>query len=322
MTVQQMIEDVWVVLGEPDDWTPYDSAGVFDITTTGAQTLLGWLNRGYRFVAEWVYSNGTLSNHPLLQKKFNFQIVKLTATVAASGNTSTAVVLDTFTPSITGLPADVLDGALLKVTAGTGIGQSWLIGTHAVAAPWTFNIIGTATTVLDDTSVVEIVRRRFRLVDPNGTDGDKAFQIQRDPINDVYSIKQLADMSNNRQIWPGQMVDRPSEVLVTQGMPGQFWFDDGGVEFDYAPDSTTWFMAKYTALPVELTSASQQPVLSAVFHDAITLWMVWHGRVIQGNFNLAYATRKDMESQLDRVVLQGAFENSNYSVGFYPGGNE
>ena len=322
MTVQQMLEDAWVVLGEPDDWTPYDAAGVFDITTDGAQTLLGWLNSGYRFVAKWVYSDGSLSAHPLLQKKFNFQIVKVTATVAPSGNTSSVVVLDTFTPTITSLPANVMEGWKLKVTSGTGSGQSWLIGSHAIIAPWAIDIVGTAAPVLDSTSVVELVRRRFRMIDPNGTDGDLAIQIQRDPINDVYAIKQLVDMSADRQIWPGQMLNRPSETRVYEGNPGQFWYDDGGIEFDYAPSSGKWFMAKYDALPEALTSGSDQPKLAAIYHDAITLWMVWHGRVIQGNFNLAYATRKDMESQLDRITGQSAYRNANYSVGLYPGGNE
>lgn len=306
MTVQDILTEVYENIGEPSDLLPFTTAGdptTFDITLSGAQRLLGWLNRAQQVISNWKFRDGRLLRFRNLFSSLYFQSYVYTGTLTA-GTSSTV----TF-PSGASLYDDVYNGWIVEITAGTGVGQVRLIIdydgdslTATVHEDW--------TTIPDSTSVVSVYKgfEKFLL----STDVEATFNIPVSATSEMCSILKVHDLKNKVDLVPRERVNFFTTSVTEKDTPTTYWEYGNTLYFNSPIDEVRSYEIKYVKYPTNLTLASDIPEIPIPFHEALSMWCTWNGHKRNRDAQLAYSVKRDlidfMETMRESREFQMEFE--------------
>jgi hypothetical protein len=289
VNVQDAIVDTYEMLGEPSDLNPY-SSGTFDVSSDGAQKILGWLNRAYRVIATWRYGNGTYARFPAFHKELFFQSQVVSGTAAGGGNTTITLA--------TGAGDDRYNGWLVKITSGTGSGQVRMIVDYdgsgfqaTVHKAWDTNP--------DATSEYELYSRTMKFLDSSETNVGE--HIALDPKDEIYTVLKVTDLTNLRNIPQGGRTYNYEQYLLSSGRPESYIWQSNSIIWNVASDEERWYRLEYLRTPADLSAADDEFEIPEPFANAIWMWAVWFGLKRNQEPDQAYAMRRDLEGLMDRA---------------------
>jgi len=303
MTVQEMVLQVYELLGEPSDLDPYDSSGSFDVSSDGASKILGWLNRGYRRILFWKFPSGRLIRFRSLKAIKYFKSATVSGTAANGGNSSITLA------STEDNTADQYVGWVVEITDGTGSGQKRLIVEYSTSRVATVDVDW--DTNPDSSSEYKLYKRFWKYLDPGTSFSDE--HIDLNPVSDIVAAQRVVDLKYNTELVPAGRTDHYETYSTVSGDPS-VWFEEGDrLWFDTNVDEERWFQLDYTRMPSNLTGASDTPEIPEIFHEGIVLWTVWWGNHRLQDPSRAYAFKKDLESFMSttKEQLELSYEESD-----------
>lgn len=252
MTVNEMILEVWQLIGEPTDLDPTDGTADplpanIDTATNGYTRILTALNQAQISVAMWRQPSG---------RQFRWRggigssILTVTPTTTTVENTAVAVGDFTVDTALTGSDDD-WNGYLIKV--GTEIRR-----------------------VVDSTAAgVLTVGKAFDVAHAVGTTVTYIAQPASLPT-DLLEIRTIYDFENDCHIGWNERVSSPI-FEYAEGEPSMFWRNSRNLYWDAGYfDATRRYGLEYYRLPVAM-SDSQACELPEQFHWAIVLWAAGWG---------------------------------------------
>lgn len=239
MTVQELVEQVYLQTGELTNYNPFADTGDFDITSSGARRILNLLNAGQRATVTW--KNGRKLFHWTGER---IQ-VPLTRTVAQyeaqTGTTSDTIYTPTTFPATGEVGAFVVFGGevrqIIEHTGGYIILDDELPGMEAEA---------------------EFTLTRGYLTIPA-----EQWWLSIDQAA-VLPERAILVRAGNEELFIGP---RPQ-----YGAPSVFKRSGARIYLDAINEDLTRFMFAVTAGPAVLSEADQEPELDEQFHYALMLW--------------------------------------------------
>ena len=305
--VSEMISDVYEQLGKPSDLDPYEADGVtVDIASSGAVTILRWLNRGYRRILTWRFPNGRIIKFKTTEKKLYFKTTVLTGTVAA-GDAQT-VTLDAGAAAV----ADRYVGWVVEVN-----GEKRKIMAYTAGRVATVNKAWSTAPAAADTWTMYKNFEKF--VAAGSADADE--HIVLNPVNDVMSVLRITDMDNGSLLQRADRITNLETSLITSGVPSVFQDREDGIFFDTAVNEERYYELRYHGFPAEMTTLTESPKVPPQFHEAILLWAVWWGLRRYQEFTGAYSTKRDLEDVMATALQQFDLSNDREEVNLYIGGS-
>lgn len=317
MTVEEMMVDVFEVLGEPSYLNIYSAAGAVDATLTGSQRILQWLNRGYRRVLSWKWPSGAQVRFPAMEGKTHFRTVVKSgsvqdASVASSGE---AAYVD-----LSGLgPTDGLyEGWIVEIDSGTGSGQKRRVvqyvgatGRCYVNKDWDTEPEGPTSTT---SSTYKLYKDFVRLC--SSTDSEAADNVVLDPNTTALAILKIVDTNDGEVIEPAERTETFSENTIQTGVPTEYYRRENDIVFDVAVEDERWYSLEYVKMPAALAALTDVPKIPEIFHDAITLYAHWLGLRNAQEWSGAYATKKDLEDLMlsAKTQIEQSFERETAYV--------
>lgn len=291
MTAQEMIQEVFENLAEPTDLeintTPGDPT-TFNIALPGSQQILRYLNNAMTRVANYQFPNGAILRFDVLQRRLFFQHpAPYTATaVSATAN-------DITIPGFAANLDDDFNGWILRITSGTGAGQTrTVVDSVAIAALERCTVDSAWDTTPDNTSVVELSKSFVELLPP-GTPGTIAtYNIALDDALTVDSIVKIIDRTDNTVLgraWYSDIM----ENATTLGTPGEWYRAGNRIQFDTCFESARSYEIWYYAQPEYMAAATDVPILPAPYHEAITLYATHKLRSRAGDFDGQYVDKRN-----------------------------
>lgn len=304
MTTQEIMEQVWREAGEPTDLNPYATPGdetTFDITLPGSVKLLRYVNQALVRIANWQFPTGRSMRFKNLVERAYFK------SNAPLNDTVLSATADTFT--ITGLSANAADqfrGWVVEITAGTGAGQRALIITNtvevggecrcSVAVPW--------TTEPDATSEVSLYKNFWRFVG-NSTQPIDDYNIKVDSRTEMLDVMRVRDVVLLQDLTPTERTDIFTAGILQPGLPTLYRVMGGAIYFDVPVAEPRTFEVVYLRQPRTLTLAQDIPELPLQFHEAMIMWATHNIQRLNNDYDGAYATKRELETLLSTVRLQG-----------------
>lgn len=291
MTVQDAIIEVYEALGEPSNLDPYTS-GTFDLAKSESQKILKWLNRGQHVVLNYKFPNGRRVSFRQNEGKVLFKSRVIELSVLAA--TSTTIQLDNSGDTLHAAAdsaTDMLNNWLIKVTDGTGEGQTRYIVDYDDST-WTATVSNAWDTTPTTASTVE-VSKASQFFRASG-DYDVDFNVPVDP-RDIYTVLKITDI-NSRV--PLSIVDRGENFprsMVSRGRPGAYYIFNDRIEFDKAPDEERWYLIEYRKVANEVSAATDEFFVPPPWDEAIVLWAMQRGYRLAQESDDAYATKRDFE---------------------------
>lgn len=280
MTLSEMETEVYEALGEQSDLDPALSAG--------AAMLDRWINEAYQKVCFWRFADGTQVNFPATKGEKFFQSYILTGT-ATSGAAST-VTLDSSSAAV----ADRYVGWVIKITAGTGSGQSRIIMAYTAARVAT---VHEAWDTNPDTTSTYSLHKRFMKVVPAAA-VDAAENIVIDPASEFVTALKVTDVAGLSDLDPGEKSEAYSGSMGSVANPTIFYTYGNTIFFDTAFETSQWYRLEYEKLPTPLTAAADEPQIPEVFHRAIVLHATWIGLKRSQDTEDAYSTKRDLQEYM------------------------
>lgn len=305
MNVQEIMEQVYREAGEPTDLSPYSTFGdesTFDVTTAGGIKLLRYVNQALVRIANWVFPDGGHLRLRGMMCKAYFQSKAPVADQATAGAASTI--------TLPGLATNVVDqyrGWVIRITAGTGVGQTRLILSNTVEMAG--NIVATVhspwDTVPDATSVVELYKNFFQFVG-TGAAPYQAFHIPIDAVTGVQDVLKVRDLESLSDLEPTARIEVFTAGMLQPGTPTQYRVMGNQIVMDVpVADARTYEMI-YLKQPAALTNAAQVPDLPLQYHEAVSLWAVHNVQRMNSDFDGAYATKRELIDLMSTLRTQGA----------------
>lgn len=305
------MDAVYTALGNRTDLCPYTNpqdTSTFDISRTQSVKLIEWINRGYKSILSWKFSNGRIIRFRSKEDSVNFRSVVKTGTLNSTytdGNipASYGTVLEDFVYIDSSFAAydNYLD-YIFEVTGGTGVGQKRRV-VYATNGWIVFNKV--LTTALDSTSEYKLTKNYYRVVPSISTSvsSNINYQAVSSGITFVNALR-IYDMKDNVVIEKLGRTDEIIENNVETGIPTSFMFYRDKVLFDVAPRETRWYRLDFIKNPTELSNATDIPEIPEVFHEAIVLWAMWWGLRLGQESAEAYAVKRDLYDRMNQAVSE------------------
>lgn len=307
MTVEEMLTDLWYSLGKNTELDPFTGT-TFDITTAGATRMLGWLNRGYRIIADWKRNDGSGVQFSASYDELYFQTQIVEGTVASA--TDTTVTVD----SSAGATADQYNGWLIRIESGTGAGQVRLITDYSALRAATVHT--SWDTNPDSTSEYTLYKRFMRIL--NSADTGASENITQPQDDCVKNPLKITDLYQQRDIPYGGRVENWPGNITSAGIPSAWTLFGNTIVFNYAMDEERWYRLEYEAELAALTAASQEPKLPEPWQEMLFLWLLWKGRVWTHEPNAAYGAKRDLWDFAEKIRMPREQLMDREDGGAYP----
>lgn len=283
MTVQDIIEEIYELTGEQSDLSPYDSAGSFDITTTGAQKILRRANTGLLRVSNWKDKTSGVRFRYRTSIDTLYMQYELSESTTTGSLSASVVALD---PNDSG-DANALRGGLLEIgdekfLVASSTGAQVTVAGEFSSAPAT----GTSYTLY----------RRWIDIDPIG---DRFMEVLK--VVDLDSLGELAPATR------GESFERQWE---TPGDPMEWYRLGNRIYFDCPVSSSRWFGVEVYGYPTELTSSSQEPDIPEAFHWGIVTWAVEWGFAHLHDTQAKYSWKQDFDAFMRSTVGEWEVQNA------------
>jgi hypothetical protein len=313
--VSDMIIEVFENLGESTDLNPYGATyGVVDLTTSGAQKLLKWLNRSYRKVCSSQLADGTFVRFRSLERKVFFQPTVVQATVVATPATNQI--------QLSGLIQNhdyrnwIVDIGAAN-TSSQGTEQHVVIANDTSANP----ILTLADTLLStptNGTLVNVYKKWFTCSLNSGASYHTNEFIPVDPKEEFGSALWIYDTQMMKDIRRYDERTPLYKMVLTQLWPAMFWDLEtpqggwgasgigGGIEFDVPPQNGSTYELHFYSQSEALTTVSQVPLIPEPFSEPIVKWATKIGMLRDREFDAAYALRKEFETDLQTAIQDGA----------------
>jgi hypothetical protein len=251
LTAEQMVEELWEMLGEPTDIDPYDATGALDVTSTGWRKQLRALNRGVLAVATW--KDPQRGTQFRFTSCFDWQDV---AHVPTETTLNGATVADATTITVDAAgDADARNGFLVKV------------GNEVRVILDDSGTVLTLNKPLDQAHADEAaVYIAARYIDLN---------VSTTRFVEVLSV---FDHSEERPLRPGQRGDLFNSRLNQEGDPREWFRLSSRVYLDRVRfDENRYFRVAYYKHPDEMTLYTDTSGLPEAFDHAVVLWAAGWG---------------------------------------------
>jgi len=300
VTVQEMITEIWDATGRFDDLNPYSDPptnSTFSIATTGAQRILGYINRGYKAILFWRFPSGAQIVFPSTQAKLYFTTNTITGTISSSGDNSIVVDTISIAPD-----DDLFNGWLLEITGGTGEGQFRTIIDTDLASS-TITVAKNWDTTPDATSEFTLYHHEYKVV--NTADTGSSYHIAMSSVNTFYAPQTLHDLNNQRTLNLSPNQWSMSGQRLNTGIPSVFFWDQGSIWFDVAPDTGISYELEYRYVPADLTTATESPSVPEPWHMPIVYWAMHEVYRRHQESNEAYAVKRDLQDMMNTIVQPG-----------------
>ena len=294
MTAQQIIVEVFEALGKPSDLSIYTS-GTFDITTAGSVRILAWVNRAYKQLLFWKLPNGVHLRFDSTKGTLYFQS-NVTDGTAQAGTAGTITL-----ESGQVLADDALNGWVILITDGTGQGQKRVIIDSAVTTDLC-TIHKDWVTNPDATSEYELYHHRYKVLD--AAHAEVGYNIEADPVSEFFSPEMIHDLTSGTEINLSPNKWSMAGNRDTHGNPGVFFWDQGSVLFDKAPDAVRSYEVEYVVIPPDMTAVGDIPMMPEVWHDAVVLWALHRGLRRAQESSMAWAVKQDLKDMIRQIVQQ------------------
>lgn len=293
MTVEDIMEEVYELAGEPSDLDPVDAvSGDYDITETGAIRMLRAINRGMEKVSQHIMRRGGRRFRWRGQVKTTY----LTATVL-NGTTD-----DTSTVSIVDLDAS---------HDGTDDGYR----------NYVLDIDDETRLVIDSDATTVTVGRALSSAPASGTDYTLCPRYVTAPTARFLEISKMYDLENQTILDRNSREDAFIGTLDSNGDPAQYRLVGDTIYFDVAPDDTRTFMVEYYAMPTLLTALTDVPEIPENFHWAIVLWATAWALGRQADHEGKYSFLQQFRDYMDETQTQYDLQfNHDKTQASYEGG--
>jgi hypothetical protein len=283
VTTQDIIEEVYELTGEQSDLDPYDSAGNFDINSTGAQKILRRANTGLLRVANWKDKSSGVRYRYRASVETIYAEYELSSSQTTGALSTSVIALDSSDSGDT----NALRGGLLE------IGDEKFLIASSVGAQVT--IAGDFATQPASGTEYTLYRRWLDI----------------DPVGDRYmEVLKVVDLSNLSELDPATRGDSFERGWETPGDPAEWYRIGDRVYFDCPVDSSRWFALEVYAYPTELSSASQEPNIPESFHWGIVLWTVQWGFSHLHDTENKYSLRQDFDNFMRTTVGEWEVQNA------------
>ncbi len=304
MTVQELMIKVYEESGEPSDRCPYtdpNDLNSFSLATTGAIKLLRTLNTAVQRIANWRFRNNRIIRfRSLFGKQYVILPEPPTGTIADA--TDTTATLESLGSDTTG----ELNGWLIEITDGLGVGQTRLIVGTAIAGGLPVISIDTAWDTNPDATSTYKLRKNFFNFVPAATAGTYLeHHAALDPVNTLVDIIKIRDVSSGTDLDRSMKEEFFSGSLQSIGTPSSFKVFGNQIMFDSAIDERKVYEVFYVRQPTLLTVATQEPDIPVSFHEAVSLWAVHEIQRLNQGIDAAYATKRELEDLMEMLRLQG-----------------
>ena len=303
MTVEDLLVDVFEVLGEPSDLPIYiTGTTTVSLSEIGTIKILRWINRAYKRIINWKFPNGSQVRFNIQSGEAYFSTKVLTGT--ASAGSSTTITLAGLTAGV-----DRYNGWLVSIVSGTGAGQKRLVvDTDGALLATVDHAWDTAP---DSSSVFKLYKRRYWFRQASAIDVNE--NIPLSPVSQIAAVLKLSSPEDSEDLPQGSRIETYMTDTLESGDPDSYIALGDSILFDVAPDSVRWYRLEYSRIPDDLTALSQEPMIPASFHEALLLYTHWIGLRRSQEWGGAYSTKRDIEDLMSslKTSLEQAFERED-----------
>lgn len=280
MTCSSALVEIWEMLGEPTDLSPYtnpNDVSTFSMTLTGTTALLRALNHGIQAIAS--YKDRTTGRHYRFRDCIAERYIQsdTTSGTATSASSTSSVVLDTAESA-----ANTLRGALIVCND-----ENRLIVSNTTAAVVPHKEFSSTTASQD-----YVIYRRW--LDLSGED------------TRLYEVLSLFDMEDEQELdrrFAGELAE---EQILDTGVPTT-WFSTGSrIWFDYHVEDERYYKINFYQLPAYLTSSDEttELPLPEPVHYACILWCLAWGFGRYQDPTMRYSYRKELQEFMRETATQ------------------
>ena len=282
MTVEEILNEAWVTLGEPSDLLPftYDGLGAVNGLTQAGTEMLGKLNDAQLAIATWKFPDGMRLNFPELRDWFYIEAGGLSGTVDA-GQVA---------------PFDDLAGDFTGTT-----GQILTIGSESrlvLAGSATGAVLDSAFTVDPSGLAWASYKRVFSYSDAIGLPPGKPIALYG--VYDFESRRRLSRFETATEDF--------NQIAQGAGIPNLARIRGQKIIFDVAP-SAGRFAVEYFRQPTPLATIADESELPETYHEALTLYVEMWGFARMQENDSAYARKRDLEDFLRRRRMTDDLED-------------
>lgn len=300
MTVQEMIEDVYLRLGNPTWLSPYNNSNTFDINQSGAQTILGWLNRGYNQITNWKLSNGTIIRFPSLLGRCFLKVKDVSATVQSSGDDTVTLGASLYT---------VDDKYVEWIIDISGAGKRTIISYDGATRQATVDRDWDSNPNNGDSAT--LYKRFFKYKSGNATvhSGEELPKTK----SEITSFQRALELNTRYELARRARSDTHISTEITRSRPTVFWQREDGVEFDTSPTNDTTYEFLYYGAPETLSTAGQIPDIPESWHEGIVIFAIKLGLEARYESDMAYAQKRNLIDfmQTGQQPMERAFERED-----------
>jgi hypothetical protein len=154
--------------------------------------------------------------------------------------------------------------------------------------------------------IVELSRNFVTFVSPTSTAGIDAYNVKIDPTSTLQDILKIRDMDTSSDLTRVDNIDIFTGSFRTPGVPTQFRRYGKELWFDAVITENKTYEILYTCLPPALIAATDVPVISEMYHQAIVLWAVHDIQRRNQDLTGAYATKRELEDLMEMLYIQGS----------------
>lgn len=313
MTVQELIVLVYEEIGEDSDLCPYttiDNPTTFDISTSGAQKILGYLNRALQRIAHWRFRDGSLLRFRGLMKQV-YLTAKDSFETDITESSSTTV-------TVNGLDPDAdneFTGWIIEITNGPGVGQKRIITSGAlIRSEITLTVHKQWDTIPVLGNTCKLYKNFFDML-ASSTLPFHQYHFIIDPINSISDIIKIRDIETGDDLERGDYTDMFSANVLVDGIPSQYKVYGNRIIFDVALKSRRTYEILYIANPAVLSTASQLPGIPIAYHEVLAQWATFRLRKRNQDFAGSYAEKRDIIDAMEALRREGEFDTELESGG-------
>lgn len=196
---------------------------------------------------------------------------------------------------------DCLNGWIIEVTGGTGVGQKRIIA-DTVESTETIYLVKAWDTTPDATSTFKLYHHQYKIVP--STAADATYHIQFDPVSNFYAPEVIHDLTNQRTLHLSPNQWSMTAQRTGTGQPSVYFWDQGSIWFDVAPDDAYVYEVEYRYIPPDLTLATDEPQIPEPWHTPIVYWAMHEIYRRHQESGEAWAVKKDLQDMMNNILSQ------------------
>ena len=300
MTLEEIMREVWVNLGEPTDIDPET-----DTSYQGGPILRWVANEAQRQIAVWkdFVSGRRVRFRELFASEF-FRMITRSGTLAAAPLGPTALDLDDGSP-IVGDINQRYKGWVIEVR-----GQRRLIVDHSEDNVITvFPAFSPEPEIGDE---FKLYKRFSWMLRPGAQYAEDHLTLpgvnRERAEGNLVEILKITDLQDKRALIKAPRGENFAKDMDSVSFP-RLWYRFGNkLVFDAAPPEERWYDMEYYRLPGDMVGLEDMPEIPEMFHYALVLWGTeWGMRRARENSE-KYATGQDLQRFMRTMLTQYEME--------------